>query len=50
MVGSTYFAAHPTIALDKVVEVVNLDMIGQEYRFWWQLLPPIEPKQKAKAS
>ena len=28
MVGSTYFAAHPTIDLDKVVEVVNLDMIG----------------------
>jgi hypothetical protein len=28
MVGSTHFAEHPTIALDKVVEVVNLDMIG----------------------
>ncbi len=28
MVGSTFFAAHPTVDLDKVVEVVNLDMIG----------------------
>src|SRR5580704_16568450 len=28
MIGSTYFTDHPTIALDKVVEVVNLDMIG----------------------
>nr|HEX4312755.1 M28 family metallopeptidase [Kofleriaceae bacterium] len=28
MVGSTYFAKHPPIALDKVVQVVNLDMIG----------------------
>jgi hypothetical protein len=28
MVGSTFFATHPTVDLDKVVEVVNLDMIG----------------------
>jgi Iap family predicted aminopeptidase len=28
MIGSTHFAEHPTIALDKVVEVINLDMIG----------------------
>jgi putative aminopeptidase FrvX len=28
MIGSTYFTDHPTIDLDKVVEVVNLDMIG----------------------
>ena len=28
MVGSTYFTEHPTIDLAKVVEVVNLDMIG----------------------
>ena len=26
--GSAYFVAHPTIELDKVVEYVNLDMVG----------------------
>jgi hypothetical protein len=35
MVGSTYYAQHPTIDLAKVVEVVNLDMIGSYRSHHW---------------
>ncbi|MEO6775536.1 MAG: M28 family peptidase [Kofleriaceae bacterium] len=28
MIGSTFFAHHPTIALDRVVQFVELDMVG----------------------
>lgn len=29
LIGSSYFTSHPTIALDKVVAMLNIDMIGR---------------------
>ncbi|MCW2279089.1 M28 family metallopeptidase [Heliophilum fasciatum] len=37
LIGSRYFVAHPTLALEQVVAVLNLDSIGnftEEYTYW----------------
>ena len=33
LVGSSYFAAHPTVPIDRIVADVNLDMPILTYRF-----------------